>query len=176
MPVDSPMTDLLPEAFRVASVSSPPLRALVAAADDMLRPVRETLDSLDTLVAPYRIRDDLVPYLSRWVDLDWLTLPDADSTTALVRGVPVARQRDLIAAAADLSATRGTRAGMLRFLRLALGCDGFEIESERGPFHLRVVVPPEEADHIDLVRRIVGAIKPAHLTHEVVVAEPGATT
>jgi len=176
MPVDSPMTDLLPEAFRVASASSPPLRALVAAADDMLRPVRESLDGLDTVVAPYRVRDDLVAYLSRWVDLDWLTLPAADSTAALARGVPVARQRDLIAAAADLSATRGTRAGMLRFLRLALGADGFEIESESGLFHLRVVVPVEAADRIDLVRRIVAAIKPAHLTHEVVVAGSGATT
>lgn len=160
---------VLPEVFREAIAVSAPLRALLAAADDMSEPVMVLLDRVDAVVDPYRVPEPLVPYLSRWVDLDWLTIPVADAATAVAHGVPTPRQRDLIAAAADLSARRGTPAGLQRFLHLATGVDGFEVDGVPGAFHVLVRVPAEAAAQVDLVRRIVAATKPAHVTHEVVV-------
>jgi len=132
------------------------------------------LDGIEQVVDAYRSPSRLVPYLSRWVDLDWLTMPGVDSTAGPERGIPTARQRDLIANAAELSARRGTPAGVERFLQLATGIDGFEIRNVPGGFHLQVVVPAAAADQADLVRRIVHGIKPAHLTDELVIVEEAA--
>ena len=87
-------------------------------------------------------------------------------------GVSSARQRDLIANAADLSARRGTPAGLRRFLQLATGRDGFEIVTGERDFHVLVRVPPDAADTLELVERIVTVLKPAHVTSEVSVGEP----
>lgn len=167
--VDEPMLRVLPEVFRVSATSSAPLRALIAVAEGMHAPVREILDGIDRIVDPYQAPARLVPYLSRWVDLDWLTIA-SDSALGPERGIPTSRQRDLIANAPDLSARRGTPAGLARFLQLATGIDGFTVESVSGAFHVRVTVPTAAADQTDLVGRIVSVIKPAHLTYEVVIA------
>jgi phage tail-like protein len=167
---DSPLLDVLPEVFQVSAERSAPLRALIAAAGDMHEPVMRLLDRIDTVVDPYRAPDALVPYLSRWVDLGWLTVAEQDATAGAL-GVPVARQRDLIANAADLSARRGTAAGLRRFLSLVTGVDGFEIEDQRGRFHLVVHVPAAAADQLHLVRRVVEFTKPAHVTDEIFVAD-----
>jgi phage tail-like protein len=169
---ESLLVTVLPEVFQASAGSSTPLRALAAAADDLQRPVFEVLDTIHHVVDPYRAPGNLVPYLSQWVDLDWLIIQSPDASGARHLGVASARQRDLIANAADLSARRGTPAGMVRFLHLATGADGFEVEDVRGQFHVVVRVPAEAADQIDLVRRIVAAIKPAHITEEVVLAVP----
>ncbi|MDJ0356001.1 phage tail protein [Paenarthrobacter sp. PH39-S1] len=168
---EDPLLRVLPEVFRVSASSSVPLRALTSVAGEMHRPVLEVLQGIDRVIDPFRAPEELIPYLSRWVDLDWLTLPDRESAAGPALGVPTSRQRDLIANAADLSARRGTLGGLQRFLRLATGVTGFQIEDEPGAFHVRVRVPAAAADQLEIVRRIVRGIKPAHVTDEVLLMD-----
>lgn len=167
--LDSALVRVLPEVFQVAAATSPPLRALLAVAEDLHRPVREILDAVATIPDPGRTPSSLVPFLSRWVDLDWLTLPDPEAAGSAGAGIPLVRQRDLIAAASQLSARRGTVDGLTRFLQLATGVRGFTVQSVPGAFHIRVGVPAAAAGQLELVRRIVKGSKPAHVTDEVVV-------
>ena len=118
---DSRLLRVLPEVYQVAAESSQPLQALLAVAEDMHAPVRDVLDRIHTVPDPGRSPSSLIPFLSRWVDLDWLTLPGPEATGTASAGIPVARQRDLIASAAGLSARRGTVDGLTRFLHLATG-------------------------------------------------------
>ncbi len=164
---EDPLLRVLPEVFQVCAPSSAPLRALTAVAGEMHRPVLQVLEGIDRVIDPFRAPVELIPFLSRWVDLDWLTLPDRESVSGPALGVPTSRQRDLIANAADLSARRGTAGGLQRFLQLATGVQGFEIEDEPGAFHVRVRVPASAADQLEIVRRIVRGIKPAHVTDEI---------
>ncbi|HKU35778.1 MAG TPA: phage tail protein [Paenarthrobacter sp.] len=173
MAESSRLLRVLPEVFQVAADTSPPLQALLAVAEDMHAPVREVLDLIHTVPDPSRAPASLIPFLSRWVDLDWLTLPGHESSRA--GSIPVARQRDLIAAAAQLSSRRGTVDGLTRFLHLATGVPGFGVESVPGAFHIKVLVPAEAAGQVELVRRIVKGVKPAHVTDELVVLPAGET-
>jgi len=161
----------LPEVFQVAARTSPPLAALGAVATDLHAPVRALLAGLDRTVDPVRCPPGMVGYLAAWVDLDWLTLPDRHSTTRAALAGGSAPLRDLIAAAADLSARRGTAAGLIRFLHLATGVDGFTVEDRAAAFHVVVHVPAAAAAQVGAVRRIVDALKPAHVTAEVRLAD-----
>lgn len=163
-PAESKLLKVLPEVFQVAADTSSPMQALLAVAEDMHQPVRQVLDRIHTVPDPGRAPASLIPFLSRWVDLDWLTLPGPDGSGS--SGVPIARQRDLIAAAAQLSARRGTVDGLTRFLHLATGVPGFDVESVPGAFHIKVLVPAAAAGQLELVRRIVKGVKPAHVTDE----------
>lgn len=169
---EGPLFDVLPEVFQVATRTSPALAALLVAADDMQRPIRDLLDSVDLVIDPFRAPQALVPYMSTWVDLDWLTLADTDASAPPGDGIPLHRQRDLIAISAELSARRGTAGGIATFLRIATGTDGWAIRSAPDDFRLIVVAPNEAKSQLDVVRRIVAGIKPAHLTHDVQLAEP----
>jgi phage tail-like protein len=161
------LLDILPEVVQVAAVPGSPLAALGAAATDLHAPVTDVLDRIDGVVDPYRAPDALVPFLAGWVDLGWLTAADAEVGPRPVLGIESHRLRDLIADSADLSARRGTPAGLARFLRLATGVDGFLVQDVPGAFHVRVLVPAAAAERIDLVRRLVEALKPAHVTSQV---------
>ncbi len=152
----------LPQVFADAHVEGSPLAALVAAADDMQQPVAEVLDHLETAVDPFRSSDAVACYLASWVDLDWLTIAEAErSRCTLPGGVPPLR--DLIAAAAELSTRRGTASGMVRFLELATRVNGFAVH-DAGGFRLVVDVPAGAEPQREAVARIVAAIKPAHVT------------
>ncbi|WAH95500.1 phage tail protein [Arthrobacter sp. MMS18-M83] len=168
---NSPMLKVLPEIYQVAAETSTPLQALIAVAEDMQQPVRDVLDRIHTVPDPGRSPSSFIPFLSRWVDLDWLTLPGPESVDSTAAGVPVARQRDLIACAASLSARRGTVDGLTRFLQLATGIAGFGVESVPGEFHIKVLVPAAAAGQVELIRRIVKGIKPAHVTDEIAVMD-----
>ncbi|MDH6236126.1 phage tail protein [Cryobacterium sp. CG_9.6] len=169
---ESLLLSILPEVFQVSAHRSAPLRALLAVTADMHAPVLAVLDTIDTVVHPYRAPDSLVGYLASWVDLDWLTgqRPGGGSV------IDPARERDLIANAASLSASRGTPAGLARFLHLATGCSGFAVTDLPGAFHVVITVPVSAADQRVLVERIVRAMKPVHITHEVVVDTPSSAT
>ena len=164
------LLNCLPEVFSSACLPGSPLAALVAAADDMQRPIFDVLDDLDAHVDPFRAPPAMVAYLAAWVDLDWLTLPvaGAGSRSSLPLGSPPLR--DLISASADLAAMSGTAAGLIRFLELATRETGFAVQ-EAGLFHVRVLVPAAAADQRDAVARIVAVLKPAHVTAELVVAD-----
>ena len=178
-PSESKLLRVLPEVFQVAADTSSPLQALLAVAEDMHGPVRQVLDRIHTVPDPGRAPSSLIPFLSRWVDLDWLTLPGPEGgaqyggagsgSFPATGAIPISRQRDLISAAAQLSARRGTVDGLTRFLHLATGVPGFDVESVPGAFHIKVLVPAEAGGQLELVRRIVKGMKPAHVTDEVTV-------
>ncbi len=173
---DPDLLAALPEVFRTAAQQSPPLRGLSSAADALLAPVARALDQIDTLADPYRAADHVAAALAWWVDLGWLTAPDATVTarrpevsprlrSVLAGGVPALR--DLVAASPELSELRGTAAGIRRFLELATGVEGWQIEAS-GECHVVVRIPAEAADQTAIAEIIVAATKPAHVTAELV--------
>lgn len=154
---------ILPEVFRTAAQTNAPLQALSAVAEDFHAPVHRVLDALPSYFDPYQTPEAMLPFLSRWVDLDWLSMRsnhDDDSGASVVPD----RLRDLLANAAELSAQRGTAQGLCRFLHLATGVPGFTIEDVAGDFHVNVGVPASAAGQLSLVNRIVATMKPAHTT------------
>jgi phage tail-like protein len=163
---------VLPEVFRVAAQTSPPLRALIAVAESLHLPVHEVLDHLDATVDPYRAPEGMLPCLSHWVDLEWLPLRGAGAEPLESSAVPQDRLRDLVGHAAELSAHRGTVVGLRRFLELATGIEGCEVEDVPGAFHLVVGVPVSASGQLALVRRIVSTTKPVHVTYELRVLQP----
>jgi phage tail-like protein len=161
------VVDLLPEVIRSTTSPGSPLAALAAAADDMHAPVAAVLDHLDAALDPFRASPAFVRYLAGWVDLAWTGAGDGFGETRSGAGLAVDRLRDLVAASADLAARRGTPAGLVRFLEIATGVEGFRVEPVPGEFHVRVSVPAEAAEHLDLVRHVVRTLRPAHVTSEV---------
>lgn len=159
---------VLPQVF-AAGAEAGPLAALVAAADGMHQPVSDILDQLESRFDPMRAPDPMVCYLASWVDLDWLTLPETPTRARSTLPGGAAPLRDLLVESADLAARRGTADGITRFLELATGRDGFRVE-DAGDFHVRVHLPARAGALTDTVERIVAAIKPAHITSEVVPA------
>lgn len=160
--------DLLPEVIRSTARPGTPLAALGAVAGDMHAPVAAVLDRLDSVVDPFRAPGAFVRHLAGWVDLGWVGVADDEAGAHDGAAMTVHRLRDLIGACAELSARRGTPAGLARFLHLATGVDGFEVEDSPGAFHVRVRAPDAALDQLELVRRLVTALRPAHVTSEVV--------
>lgn len=171
------LLDLLPEVIRTTARPGSPLAALGGVADDLHAPVTAVLGRLDEVVDPFRASPALVRYLAGWVDLGWMPATESEASAREGASVTVSRLRDVLAASAELSARRGTPAGLARFLHLATGVDGFEVEDVPGAFHVRVHVPAAAADQVELVRLLVRSLRPAHVTSEVVreeVREEGA--
>lgn len=167
--------DLLPDVFRRTSRPGSPLRAILDAMEALHTPSEDLLEHLDRHFDPYRAPDPFVPFLARWMDLSrFFTVPgrpegDPPAYGAIDRG----RLRELVAAAAVLSRWRGTREGLLDFLRTATGIDGFEIlegvtgeRSEPRPFHIKVRIPPRAEPYRWLCDRILRLEKPAYVTYE----------
>lgn len=171
---------LLPEIFRR---TLPPVRTGTNPLDSFLdvmellhAPDETVLAALETYFDPYRAPEMFVNYLAGWVDLDRLWIENPQEFTAkTLPAFPsgVGRLRELVAAAAFLSRWRGTHQGLLRFLEVATGVTGFEIDEhvldEDGqpiPFHIRVRVPEVAASYRVLIERIIMKEKPAYVTFE----------
>jgi phage tail-like protein len=167
---------LLPEVIRRAVVPGTPLAALLAVMEAQHHRSEAVLGDLPSVFDPLRTEDRFVPMLARWVDLQRLDEGGG--------GIEVARMRVLVAMSARIGRRRGTRRGLLEVLSLATGLTGFALDDavpsvlangQPGPpqpFHVKITVPSEGADVMELVRAIVEQEKPAHLTAEVVLAEP----
>jgi phage tail-like protein len=152
---------LLPGIFQRTLHEGGPLAALLEVMEGLHAPSEEALVGLPALFDPRRTPERFVPFLARWVDL----------------GVPVTtglgRQRELVAAAVELSRWRGTARGLRLFLRTATGSDAFVIEEQvpgpdgrPRPFHLRVRAPEALAPHRAMVEAIIEREKPAYVTYE----------
>ncbi|MEV4711503.1 phage tail protein [Micromonospora sp. NPDC049374] len=160
---------LLPAAYQRAAVPGSVLWALLDVMEALHAPDEAVLAEVDALFAPYRAPAPMVAYLARWVAMDHLV-------TAPRRDVPLPlslnRLRDLVAHGAALAAWRGTPEGLRTALELATGVTGFVLdEPAERPFHLVVRVPPDAADQLALIDRIVAAEKPAAVTAEITVED-----
>lgn len=153
-----------------AKIGRSPLAALLGVMESMHAPVEKVLGSVDMPFAPYLAPDPFVAYLALWVDLAWMVLPGADGVTIPVPG-GTGRLRDLLAAASDLSANRGTAKGLARFLELATGTQPVVVENDPDRlFNVRVTMPAASQPSDALVRRIIDSQKPAHVTYDLIYA------
>ncbi len=173
---------LLPAVFRETVRESPLLAAFIEAMAALHAPSEEVLAHLDAYLDPYRTPDRFVPYLARWVDLDWLLAASpTDHAAPAPAPIPsgMGQLRELVAAAAYLAQWRGTARGLLRFLETATGLAGFAVdEAVPGPdgmavpFHIAVTAPREAEVYRQMIEQIVQAEKPAHVTHELRFGKP----
>ncbi|MGY0007557.1 phage tail protein [Micromonospora sp. I033] len=156
---------LLPAAYQRAAGPGSVLGALLDVMEALHAPDEAVLADVDALFAPYRTPEGFVAYLTRWVAMDHVVAaPRSDAPLPL----PLGRLRDLVAHGALLARWRGTPYGMRTALELATGVTGFVLDEPADrPFHVVVRVPPEAADRLALVTRIVEAEKPAAVTVEV---------
>ena len=63
---------LLPTMYQLAARPGSPLDAALWAMEDLHAPDEALLDRVETVFDPYRCPDAFVPWLTRWVGLDWL--------------------------------------------------------------------------------------------------------
>lgn len=169
---------LLPAVFQRTVREGNPLAALLGLMEVLHAPSEAALEQLDATFNPRRTRDEFVPFLAYWVDLDRLFEEEpsgkwqvAFSRHPMTSGM--GRLRELVASAAYLSQWRGTKKGLLHFLQIATGLENFEIEEQvvddKGrvkPFHIRVRAPADSTVHKHLIERIVELEKPAYVTYE----------
>jgi phage tail-like protein len=169
---------LLPNVFRRTIHPDNPLLAILEVMSALHEPSESVLDSLDAAFNPFRAREDFVPFLACWLDLERLfDEPQGLTQTRHTSRPPIStgieRLRALTAAAAYLSQWRGTRKGLGLFLEIATGIEGFVIEEQvlgpdgqPMPFHLRVIAPEAVKPHQSLISRIIESEKPAYVTYE----------
>jgi hypothetical protein len=177
---------LLPTMFQLAARPGSPLDAALHVLADLHEPDEALLASVESIFDPYRTPDAFVPWLTRWVGLDWLVADETDDPGA-PPGTPwrdpidahppgLGHLRDVVAAGAELAQWRGTEVGMRLFLTAATGISGFAVSEPPGrPFHLEVTAPAEAAPYAALLRRIVNRTKPASTTAELIFAPAPAT-
>ena len=165
---------LLPASFQRTATGGGVLDALLAVMEDLHAPSETTLTHVEDLFSAYRAPDLLLPSLVTWVAWDHIGVAPAVGGDPRA-GIPVGRLRDLVASAATLAAARGTADGLCRLLATITGVPGFHVEEPPDlAFHLVVRVPPAAGHHLDLIRRVVAAEKPAATTCEVVLDAPTA--
>jgi phage tail-like protein len=164
---------LLPEVFRRTMREGTPLEALLGVMEQLQAPSEDVLAGLDRYFDPRRAPDQFIPFLARWVDLERLLLrpaehyyPTSSRESPLQSGI--GRLRELVASAAFLSMWRGTAKGIVRFLEIATGAAGFEVEehADGRPFHVRFTGPPEAAPFAAMIARIIEMEKPAYVTYD----------
>ena len=171
---------LLPTMFQLAARPGSPLDAALLVMEDLHAPDEAILEHIEAVFDAYRCPDAFVPWLTRWVGLEWLVDDDddgdgqpdwTDPADAFPPGLD--RLRDVVALGGTLAQWRGTEAGMLLFLHAATGVEGFAVAEPAGrPFHLVVSAPEPAGRYAGVIRRIVDATKPACSTAEVVFPEP----
>ncbi|MFB6551524.1 phage tail protein [Streptomyces sp. NPDC056405] len=143
----------------------------VGGLDDVLAPILNVLDCLDTYFDPALTPADFAQWLGTWVGAE------TDGTE------PEDRLRAAVAAAARLHRVRGTRRGLSEAVRLAFGAEPDITESGGadwnarpiGPFpgtprpHLHVALRLPDPSPADTHRldTLVAAARPAHMPYTV---------
>src|SRR5204863_7599231 len=122
---------LLPSIFQRTLHEGGPLDGLLQVMEQLHGPAEGALAGLDATFDPRRTRDEFVPFLARWVDLDRIFEPESDSaaSTRPPLSTGLGRLRELTAAAAWLSKWPGTAPGTHRSSQTATGDAGFAIRA-----------------------------------------------
>lgn len=146
-------------------------QAFLAALDEVLAPVIQTLDNLDTYFDPYLTPDDFLSWLGTWVAI---AIDDQWS---------VERRREAVARAVELYRLRGTAVGLGRQIEIYTGGTveivengatawsidpGGELPGSPKPLVVvRVRVDDPKSIDVSRVDALVAAAKPAHVEHKV---------
>jgi phage tail-like protein len=157
---------LLPWNFQQTVIENPrnPLHLYLRAMETLHAPDEYLLSNLDEYFDPYRTPDEMLPFLAEFFGLaHLLELPPVNGNYLSTGN---GRLRNLIAHAMQLGHSRGTRAGLLHFLRLATGVSetSFLLNERAAEFHLEITVPTTLAAHQPLLERIIEDQKPAYMT------------
>ena len=145
------------------------LSALLGVMERLQDPDEAILDDLDHYFDPDLVpaakRGAFLPFLARWVDLDWL-LPQSGEYEAGLYCL-----HDLILSASRLASIRGTRQGLAQFLETATGLRGYQVEDDPDrPFHIIIRCPPVPEHVRPLVKRIAVGEKPAYVKCKLIFA------
>ncbi|MGW0085404.1 phage tail protein [Streptomyces sp. NPDC003393] len=169
-----PIGAMLPSVFADDGLA----QRFVAGLDDVIAPLLNVLDCLDTYFRPSLAPLDFVQWLGGWVGAE------TDGTE------PDPRLRAAVAAAAYLHRVRGTRHGLAEAIRLAFGVEPEIIESGGAAWSARPLGPvpgePRPRLHVRLqtsdptpadlhrLNVLVAAARPAHMpyTVQVTAGEP----
>jgi phage tail-like protein len=152
-------------------------QAMLAALDEVLAPVVNTLDNLDSYFDPHLTPDDFLTWLGSWVGI------------AIDETWSVERRREVVARAVELYRLRGTAVGLGQQVEIYTG-GAVEIVENGGtawsidpggelpgsPKPLLVVrVRVDDPKAIDALRldALVAAAKPAHVEHRVEIMKRG---
>jgi phage tail-like protein len=133
--------------------------------EDQLAPVEDILSRIAYYFDPRLTPPSFLPWLASWIDL------------ALDENWPEERRRELIHRGTDLYRWRGTRRGLLAYLRIYAGVEPQIQEhltaDDGGPFHFSVVLRVADPTAVDeaRVRAIIEAEKPAHTTYALRIAK-----
>src|SRR5688500_4986443 len=110
---------LLPTMFQLAARPGSPLDAALHVMADLHEPDEQLLAAIDAVFDPYRAPDAFVPWLTRWVGLEWLVADESidasdDAGSDLTDAFPpgLGRLRDVVGIGAELAQRRGTEAGL----------------------------------------------------------------
>jgi phage tail-like protein len=160
---------LLPPIYQRTAAAPGVLAALLTAMETMHAPTEDVLSDVDDLFTAYRSPDPLVPFLLRWVALDYV-LGASDGPNNAPSAIPIGRLRDLVAIGSAIAQRRGTAAGLVAVIGAATGVTVVVQEPADRPFHIVVRVPGAAADRVPLIRRVVEVEKPAATSAEVVLA------
>jgi phage tail-like protein len=172
----SAIRHLLPGIFQRTIHESSPLDAILQVMEQLHAPSEAILRNVSATYNPLTTPDRFVPFLARWVDLDWLFEPFVDerrSSVFLAFTAGLGRLRELVSAGSSLAHMRGTVQGLLLFLKTATGTANFEIEERvldpnglPRPYHIRIHAPAASTAHRALIERIIESEKPAYVTYE----------
>ncbi|MGW1838104.1 phage tail protein [Streptomyces sp. NPDC002067] len=173
-----PLGPMLPAVFAEDVLA----QHFVAGLDEVVAPIVNVLDCLDTYFRPSLAPADFTRWLGWWVGADTDGIDESDAAgEALLRAA--------VAAAAHLHRIRGTRRGLAETVRLAFGVVPEISESgaaawsarPRGPapgerrprLHVTLRLPAPTAADTHRLDALVAAARPAHMpyTVEVLTAE-----
>jgi phage tail-like protein len=143
--------------------------------ESILKPVESTVDNITSYFNPLITPEPLLPWLASWLDL------------SLDQTWPEERRRELVKSAAELYRWRGTKRGLIEYLRIYSGSipeiseytPGMQLDSDAklgintqlgsasSGHHFTVTLVVDEKNEIDVskVRAIIEAEKPAHTAY-----------
>jgi phage tail-like protein len=171
-----------------------PLLALLNVMEALHDPAKKVIaTTFPTFFDPQTAPEKWLPFLATWVDLGWLLEWVNDEMGELWLETWYEHLRELVDHAPYLSRWRGTARGLERFLEVATGVRGFEVDDAVKDFHIVVRAPDdfwawamdeqieamdEQIEAMDeqikamveqikaMVEQIVKMEKPAYMTHE----------
>jgi phage tail-like protein len=170
----------LPEVFRRTVKSENPLEIILETMEKMHEPGEQVLDSLDMYFDPRRTEDALVPFMSYWINLEWLLTEEQkngknlklENQEHLTNGL--GRLRELIANASFLSKWRGTADGIKLFIIIATGVKSVEIQTnithdhkKSLPYHFIIKIREDARRFEPVLNIIIEHEKPAYTTYEI---------
>jgi phage tail-like protein len=168
---ESRLLDYLPSVYR----EDPLMARFLLIFEDILDPIENTVGNLPFYFDPLMTPEPILPWLASWLDLS------LDPTW------PLERRRELVTSAAELYRWRGTRRGLVEFLRIYTGRISQIIEYIPGMIldeknrlgvntvlgssgtghHFTVIVESSGLEYVsrDTIRSIIDLQKPAHTVY-----------